>query len=217
MGRNLEILPDMLTVEDVDIIPEDILGELMVLNDSTINSYFTNFIKRFGQSDDEQYQRVSIKLSSILDEYKEKRDFINGQYMYDTYRIIQKLNISDIDYKTNPDVLMDYEQRLKEVIDNEHIIIQMKEDTIDNIMARMNEKAGTTDDEEIIMTVFRLTQSLSRNRKIFSPNNSSEISALEKALKYRNKIEEVLVTLKDVKVLQKLGHEGTDPRVWRQL
>jgi len=217
MGRNLEILPDMLTVKDVDIIPEDILGELMVLNDSTINSYFNNFIKRFGQSDDEQYQRVSIKLRSILDEYKEKRDFINGQYMYETYRIIQKLNISDIDYKTNPDVLMDYEQRLKEVIDNEHIIIQMKEDTIDNIIARMNEKAGTTDDEEIISTVFKLTQSLSRNRKIFSPNNSSEISALEKALKYRNKIEEVLVTLKDVKVLQKLGHEGTDPRVWRQL
>lgn len=217
---NRTILPSILTVEDVLILPIDILSCLTNVTTSAVETQIDAFINYVAPSGDEDTKKAAKKLTEAYAPYKELKKYVNSQDMSDNVQLIAHLNMADINYSTPDSEIATYERIFNEILDGEKKLITLDKDNFEQTVAQMIELAHEYD-EEVLSATIRVTSAMKKMSKLFyvKPNQYTQNTRLQSALKFKTKIQALERVINDVKELKNnsLINGGADPRTWRCL
>lgn len=217
---NRTILPSILTVEDVLILPIDILSCLTNVTTSAVETQIDAFINYVAPSGDEDTKKAAKKLTEAYAPYKELKKYVNSQDMSDNVQLIAHLNMADINYSTPDSEIATYERIFNEILDGEKKLITLDKDNFEQTVAQMIELAHEYD-EEVLSATIRVTSAMKKMSKLFyvKPNQYTQNTRLQSALKFKTKIQALERVINDVKELKNnsLINGGADPRIWRCL
>ena len=212
------IIPCIMTVKQAEIIPIEVLRIFSKVTTKDIEIYVDSFVNDAKTSTDEVMREVGQKFESAYKEYKKLKEYANSEDMSETIRLIRTVNSTDLNFNTDTESLINLQTRLNNVLDSEERLIKLDRENFDRTVELMEQTAAEYD-TDVIETVHAVTKSMTQMMSIFVNVKAQSVSysKLELALKYRNKIDTLLIAVDNVLNTQNKGKEGLDPRTWRQL
>lgn len=218
MSQSYNILPGILTVDDVLTLPVEILRCLTNVTTSNIESFIDSFINYVSKTGGDDYKEAAKKLTSVYSDYKVTKRFVDSPEMNETIQMVINTNLIDISYNTDTNELIKLKSRMTNVLDGEEKLIKLDSDNFEATTQMMVQLAMESEDPNIIGTTNKVVSSMKKMKSLFINKNGSGVqsSRLNTALKFKEKINSLITAIDDVLDI-KATNNGSNPREWRCL
>lgn len=222
MGKSIMVLPSLISAHDVVVIPEEVMEKITLISSRTIETHVSNFIKKVNNDPnaDEECREAAKKLDEAYNSYRKRQEFINSERMSQTVKMILGTNAQDLNYNMSTEHIDDLRNRFTEVLNSEEMIQKRDKDNVMRIIGEIADIALQYDlNSEEYIVISGLAVRMKKMSGIFIDNSAITVSRskLETALKFKDKIQSLLLTIDNVQEVQSLGRDGVNPRTWRQL
>lgn len=110
------VLPDILTVEDVNNLPEEVLVELTKISTGIILEYVNNFIAGNINSDNPENVAAATKLQTVYATLNKTNEYLKSQEAKDFASTLANLQYSDIRYDVELEVLKQWRSQIIDLL-----------------------------------------------------------------------------------------------------
>lgn len=217
MSMSSNILPCIMTVKDVLALPVEILECFTSVTTKDVESYIDAFKKSAESSSDPKDKEASSKLEEAYKSYYELVREVNSDSINDAIQLAVNTNIADISYTSDNEELVNIKSKFANVLEGESKLMKLDEENFKVTINYMLELAENTGDSTVIKTTRNVTKNMKMMSSIFINKNGNVVqnSRLVSALKFKDKMVNILDAIEEVTILKERGQGNVDPRSWR--
>ena len=210
-----EILPGILTTEDVCVIPDDVLAYFIRIMNKTMEVYFKSFFPTASLSGDPSDTKAAEKVKNLMVAYDQLITSKNDEDVRGALTTIKEVQVADISTITPSKDIMRIRNAIDLINDRATLLYDSSEEYFDKTICQMREAADAYD-ENVSNVVNKVANALCQRSKLFIKKQSADQdpSLLGRALRYKTKITNITSALNEAEKMQR-EYAGADPRSWR--